>query len=682
MFKGNYQGGAVFDLFSGQGNDPVAKWKLCGGPSAIHKEYNKEVKGFVYCLKGSSHTVKMQMPENAKMSLGLIQPFLVLQVNVPERCDFSIELVITDLEHLKRRIYFSTVHKEISATLLHAKIPFTELKRNTWSTVCIDLVSIAGELFKGFLTLDGITLFATCKVRRIFTMKTDPKVMSDAFLSGACLMEMIPRSFCYPSDVNQITNVLNYENLQRAEKGCDPLTSASVPDQSPTATSSSYRRTKPQGVLPTASGSHSASPSAGRTSSTNLDRMERSGSSSCRLNQKKTTETQKIKMRGEDFSHGHQSNGIAEGASCKLQPRPPKQRLFGKQGSKKLRVLTARRETVPSSVVQSCSPAKVTKEAASTPEVSQLRSGLSPDPEVWNCWESNEGSEPQLTLQGEVFTFSSLPHSPRRGQNQGDQEKMELGDSQVQRTGGGRQHATLEDDFIGSESDEDTSHIMFHHQQTSMPYPATSRSADRSQQVLTMNPSESLHTNQVSQNQGVTNTCIESPCNRRAEPASMVPKRCLSPNRRRHKSEKSDEGFGEDISISLCRRLLHEVHFSNSKQPKEEDGEIQRTVESSNYISQLHGSMRMYEDDEEELRMLASLKRQEEEDECRVPALRASQIHQCDVSISLSNDDPSTWTHIQQRVDGRAQPSYYASQPAEKVRQHREQFGKSTQRGE
>lgn len=37
------------------------------------------------------------------------------------------------------------------------------------------------------------------------------------------------------------------------------------------------------------------------------------------------------------------------GASCKLQPRPPKQRLFGKQGSKKLRVLTARRETVPSS---------------------------------------------------------------------------------------------------------------------------------------------------------------------------------------------------------------------------------------------------------------------------------------------------------------------------------------------
>ncbi|MED6291392.1 Protein cfap20dc, partial [Characodon lateralis] len=142
MFRNNYQGGAVFDLFSGQGKDPVAKWRLWGGPSAIHKEYNKEVKGFVYCLEGSSHTVKMQMPGNAKMSLGLIQRFLVLQVNVPERHDFSIELVITDSEHLKRRLYFSTVHKEMSATLLHAKIPFTELNRNTWSTLCIDLVSI------------------------------------------------------------------------------------------------------------------------------------------------------------------------------------------------------------------------------------------------------------------------------------------------------------------------------------------------------------------------------------------------------------------------------------------------------------------------------------------------------------------------------------------------------------
>lgn len=37
---------------------------------------------------------------------------------------------ITDLEHFKRRLHLSTVHKEMSVNLLHAKIPFLGLKRN------------------------------------------------------------------------------------------------------------------------------------------------------------------------------------------------------------------------------------------------------------------------------------------------------------------------------------------------------------------------------------------------------------------------------------------------------------------------------------------------------------------------------------------------------------------------
>uniref|UniRef100_A0A3P8PJN9 CFA20 domain-containing protein n=1 Tax=Astatotilapia calliptera TaxID=8154 RepID=A0A3P8PJN9_ASTCA len=223
MFRNNYQGGAVVEIFSGQGKDPAAKWKLCGGPSAIYKEYNKEVKGCVYCLDGSSQTVKMQMPENGKMSLGLLQRFLVLQVNVSHGHDFSAELVITDSEGLKRRLHLSTVHKEVSATLLHAKIPFVGLKRN-WSTLCIDLVSLSGELFKGFLTLDGITLFATCKVRRIFTVRTEHAGMSDdgkvdgyMFRSGAGLMDLIPRSCQFPPDVNQVIQVFNRENVRKTD---------------------------------------------------------------------------------------------------------------------------------------------------------------------------------------------------------------------------------------------------------------------------------------------------------------------------------------------------------------------------------------------------------------------------------------------------------------------------------
>lgn len=140
---------------------------------------------------------------------------------------FSAPHRITDSQHLKRRLHLSTVHKELSATLLHAKIPLVGLKRNMvsdkltllwfsslcvvllfivfhssrkllsclwrllvttektlfllfqWYSLCIDLVSFSNKLFKGFSSLDGITLFATCKVRRIFTIKPEPSRVLD-----------------------------------------------------------------------------------------------------------------------------------------------------------------------------------------------------------------------------------------------------------------------------------------------------------------------------------------------------------------------------------------------------------------------------------------------------------------------------------------------------------------------
>jgi hypothetical protein len=69
-------------------------------------------------------------------------------------------------------------------------------------------------------------------------------------------------------------------------------------------------------------------------------------------------------------------------------------------------------------------------------------------------------------------------------------------------------------------------------------------------------------------------------------------------------------------------------------------------VGSSSCDLRLLDSLRMQE--EEELHMLASLQREQEEEEDGGGAtgLSASQIHQCNVSISTSSDEPSTWTHI------------------------------------
>ncbi|XP_047188844.1 uncharacterized protein C3orf67 homolog isoform X3 [Scophthalmus maximus] len=712
MFRSNYQGGAVVEVFSGQGSDPVAKWKRCGGPSAIQKEYNKEVKGFVYNLEGSSQTVKMQLPENGKMSLGLLQRFLVLQVDIPHGKDFSVELVITDSEHLKRRLHLSTVHKELTATLLHARIPFVGLRRNIWSTLCIDLVSFTSELFKGFLTLDGITLFATCKVRRIFTMKTGLAGMSDdvMFQSRDGLMDLIPRSCQFPPDVDHIIQMVNMKSLRKTDMDTAPVDSDTVPDQLDAASSTSYQQTRPQGVLHTASGSKPSvqPPQTGRKSNTTSGRINRSellisntGSSFSRANPKVFTESLSTANRSENLSHGEPSLTLHKGTHGRSQPHPPPDKQESKKpgvvsagraksdavpGRYSKKSITREKRTPPSSRQErrrqpltptdktghlmsddfSSSPVKESFISTPTPAESvcgSTRPVLSSDLQVWSSWESNEGSEPQLTLQEEVFIFSSQPHSPRRGQSQDDQEKMEVEDDQEQSKSGRRCEAQPEDDFIGSESDEslcffqDKSYTTLLQQRTCDSSPASPRIPDSTLNVQLKVHPKSHNMDQASQRElrpATTDNQIGTSSNGRAEQAAVVPTRCLSPSvttsRQEHRKcgSRESEGVNQVLAgssrVTLSRSLLQEVKLDDSPQDKEED-ETLKPVDSIQYDEHLLGSLRMHEDEDEELRMLASLKREQEEDECRASGLSASQIHQCNVSVSMSSDDASTWTH-------------------------------------
>ncbi|XP_047634325.1 protein CFAP20DC isoform X8 [Phacochoerus africanus] len=225
MFKNEYQGGAFVEIFSAQGKNPGAKWKIVGSPSVIWKEYDKEVKSFVFVLEGSSQTNKIQLPKENKQILGLIQRFLVLQIYIPLGQDFSTELLITDLRNIKRRLYLSTVHKEVSSTPLHAKIPLFMIKRKIWCNLCIDLVAFTSEIFKGavFQSLDGIIVSATCKLRKIFTLKSKPQDTAD---KGAGYdvpfttdepTDIIPRSCQLTTDVPQVTQLLNMTKLRQTE---------------------------------------------------------------------------------------------------------------------------------------------------------------------------------------------------------------------------------------------------------------------------------------------------------------------------------------------------------------------------------------------------------------------------------------------------------------------------------
>ncbi|XP_013404893.1 uncharacterized protein C3orf67 homolog [Lingula anatina] len=224
MFKNEFQGGPFFEVFSAQGKDPVANWKLSGG-SGIRKVYDKEVKSYIYSLEGSGATTKMHIPKDSKQSLTLVQRFLVFQVWVPKGGDFSIEVGITDLSNSKRRLHLSTSSKEANPNPLHSKIPLSVIKRGIWTNLCLDMVSLVGETWRGqtYKAIESITLSANCRVRRIFTMKVQPADNTDDEelygLSGtnSCEIDVIPKQCQLAGDVSHVTQVLSLTKIRQAE---------------------------------------------------------------------------------------------------------------------------------------------------------------------------------------------------------------------------------------------------------------------------------------------------------------------------------------------------------------------------------------------------------------------------------------------------------------------------------
>ncbi|XP_024229642.2 uncharacterized protein C3orf67 homolog isoform X1 [Oncorhynchus tshawytscha] len=806
MFKNEYQGGAAVEIFSAQGKDPVAKWKLCGGKSAINKEFDKEVKSFVYSLEGSSQAIKMQMPKDGKMSLGLVQRFLVLQVNVSQCKDFSTELVITDLGHLKRRLYLSTVHKEFSATPLHARIPFG-LKRNVWCNMCIDLVSFTSELFKGagFLSLDGITVSASCKLRRIFTMKTEPAGASDGdlYIGVNGPMDSIPRSCQFPPDVHQVIQVKNMERLRLADLKTCPHNSES--DQS--GSGSGRVAIAARGPKIQLDASHIAfgsrvlgpPPLTGRKNSglsegQGQDRRTQDGrTQDGRTQDGRTQDGRTQDGRTQDgrthqsmnmgsvsgartnrtaASERHQDHGdwsekqpvpssqkndsVYElaGKPGSLQPRPPKDRASSdKARSRKLRVHSAGKEKLapgsdaglshhgdrnqqlltPSETSgdqtedKLLSPRPVDKDrtclepSKSSPELLSGQSTPVPDlpPSPLPLQDSdsddsegesdvNEVSEPQFSVEN-VFTFSSWPHSAKRGQGQGygdqgqgqghgetcwTEEAAQATDTYGQQDTGGHRGARPDDDFLASESEEEETSSRFLYQRSSVsPSPGTpgvppsstpgipgssgldedtpprarpgssgSSGADRTftiERTLT-------HTDPAGCKTRLAPHTDSQAYRRTLEVPGMVPTRCRSPCQgtrqgQRHSSLGQSGPGGREggasqtqdrssSRTSLSRRSLREIiprgDATLDKVGEERAESRHEPVGSSSCDLRVLDSLRMQE--EEELHMLASLRREQEEEEegGGATGLSASQIHQCNVSISTSSDEPSTWTHI------------------------------------
>ncbi|XP_006892254.1 PREDICTED: uncharacterized protein C3orf67 homolog [Elephantulus edwardii] len=591
MFKNEYQGGAFVEIFSAQGKNPGAKWKILGSPSVIWKEFDKEVRSFVFVLEGSSQTNKIQLPKESKQILGLIQRFLVLQIYIPLGQDFSTELLITDLGNIKRRLYLSTVYKELSSTPLHAKIPLFMIKRKIWCNLCIDLVAFTSEIFKGavFQSLDGIIVSANCKLRKIFTLKSRPQDTADkdavhsAPFSTSEPTGIIPRSCQLTTDVPQVTQLLNMTKLHQTEIRCGghPLRSAES-DQFINRGAGSVRNSRNQDVCHIAFGSRVLGPPrlSGRRNNVRLSgEMVRSiESKTSRLCLRSTGETyasnvdMSALLLSESEAQGDKENirqikqTVPTRASLRaMHPHPPQEPSADKNNRRRLRLKGASRERTetPSGSNKGTIKNKEKATAVVTSLFQQREETLNSNtPGPLSPDQADEWIFPE--------NYEHIPH---------------LDSSR---------HSSLPDDDSGSASSL---------------WPEISR--------------ESEHHPQAEESQLAPEGIFTFSSRPRSAPHGKTPS--LSPEECPFLSNIKEDGCGTQRGGQL------EEEFCSEDSSEEE-------YDCRNYQpSQMS---------ESELQMLASLRRQQNEEleEAGAPhGLSASQVDNCNVSISTSSDDTTTW---------------------------------------
>ncbi|XP_048082431.2 protein CFAP20DC isoform X11 [Ursus arctos] len=667
MFKNEYQGGAFVEIFSAQGKNPGAKWKILGSPSVIWKEFDKEVKSFVFVLEGSSQTNKIQLPKENKQILGLIQRFLVLQIYIPLGQDFSTELLITDLGNIKRRLYLSTVHKELSSTPLHAKIPLFMIKRKIWCNLCIDLVAFTSEIFKGavFQSLDGIIVSANCKLRKIFTLKCKPQDTADKDDEPT---DIIPRSCQLTTDVPQVTQLLNMTKLRQTEIkfGGHPLSSAES-DQFINRGTGSVRNSKNQDVCHIAFGSRVLGPPplSGRRNNMRIssETVRSVGSRNNRSCQQSVAEdcvssaemSASLMPESEEQADKENIRQIKQTVPVRadlhvMHPHPPQEPSADKNNNRRrLRLKSTSRERTEAHPDEWIFPENDDRisHLASSRQSLLLDDDSCHASHLWleASKESEHGqlAEESQVVPKDIFTFSSRPRSAPHGKTQNMSPEgypfiLDLKED----TSVTRRDTESEDDFYGGDSSEEGNDSI-----QGSPSPTTSPSGltqltlestlGKAARWTDKGPLKSAY---AEAGASESQNSLAKQIDRKDFQTNVVPTPCLSPPGRSEASQKT-----LDPVTKAKDRPAHQVPASiNETSLKEISGEERRPVpEVSEYDWRNYQPSQM---SESELQMLASLRRQQNEeleDTGASHGLSASQVDNCNVSISTSSDDTTTW---------------------------------------
>ncbi|KAM6467838.1 protein CFAP20DC isoform 2-T5 [Liasis olivaceus] len=590
MFKNEYQGGPFVEIFSAQGKNTGTKWKIFGNPSVIGKEYDKEVKGFVFVLEGSSQTNKMQLPKETKQTLGLIQQFLVLQIYVPLGQDFSAELLITDLGNIKRRLYLSTIHKELSVTPLHAKIPLFMIKRKIWCNLCIDLVAFTSEIFKGavFQSLDGIIVSANCKLRKIFTLKSNPLNPADdndppTNRASATIRNSKSQDISHIAFGSKVLGPPPPSGRRFTARASGEVTKSSIRTKRSYQMPSLEKRTEP--VQDTVKAEQSPSPLDMALDQENIENI-------CNTNQVSLDKDEWI-FPDKESSQLESSNLLP--IACETSP--------------------------------------------------DLSASAPSDDQTCEIKQTPEGHE-------DIFIYSSKPRSAPHGKplNLSSEDcsfSVDLKE-EISRDWRGAQ---MEDDFCGNESNgEDGSYMDFmqetHHLPNNyfisgLPQPVISK--EILPKMTSKSPESRTHKIYTKKaNEEILSQCTEDSVvimdKTNNIQRSLLPTSCSSPVRNLPEPCKETSRVSKGVSTSALRSSISRKSL---KEIQQEYSNPIVQIPEYNWKDYQPSNMTM-----SELQMLASMKRQQNEElEYNGPShgLSASQINNCNISISTSSDDTNTW---------------------------------------
>ncbi|XP_004944691.2 protein CFAP20DC isoform X1 [Gallus gallus] len=704
MFKNQYQGGPFVEIFSAQGKNPGAKWRIFGNPSAIWKEYDKETKGFVFVLEGSSQINRMQLPKKTRQTLGLIQPFLTLQILVPLGQDFSTELLITDLGNIKRRLYLSTVQKELSVTPLHAKIPLFMIRRKIWCNLCIDLVAFTSEIFRGanFQSLDGITISASCKLRKIFTLKSKPQDTAeendmDVVPFTPCEpTDDIPRSCQLNTDVPQVTQLLNLAKIHKPEIKCrsSPITvqeTARLVNRG----QGNKNSNKTQDVSHIAFGSKilGPPPSSNRRVSTRVsgevtksvgsksNKSYQLQSSGKRTESLQNTESLELSFSPCNDSLGqgdkrnphqaakdiHQNDSAiqtqktSENGRADFQLPSPQDPSTDKNSHRRLCLKNADENTWEITTDEWVFPEGFTEEVQldGSEQHAATQDSACCDltsPEITSTERQHDETGDHNMDQKEIFTFSSRPRSAPHGKSPNTSPEHCVFPLDLKQDSNRVQGETQTDDnFQGTDSSEEDDNSDFIRSTENLEI-SCSRQGTPDSAVFKDNTLKRIsQRNEYRENKGCSKQNLEdsiaskpqSSTVQKTEPVSsqrtLKPTLSLSPTGSKteffkvipnasNKTEKS-EGVSGQIKSSVSKNSLKKVSREN----------LCLTTQTCTYDWKNYQSSRL---SASELQMLASMKRQQNEelkDTGISHGLSASQIDNCNVNISTSSDDTTTW---------------------------------------